>query len=148
MRALEGFIRAMWEREFVRFLVIGGVNTVIGYIAYLLLLNLLDYRLANTVSYIGGVFLSYGLNARVVFRQPLALKQALKYPVVYVVQLALSTVFLIGLVEGLHVPEAFAPLLSIALTVPVTFVISRLILRPGTVRAEAEESAETAGMEI
>lgn len=141
MGAIMNFIRAVWEREFIRFLAIGGVNTIIGQIAYLLLLNLLEYRLANTVSYVGGVFLSYGLNARYVFRQPLALKQALRYPAVYIVQLALSTLFLTILVETLHVPETFAPLLSIALTVPVTFLISRLILRP-----RSELTAETTGI--
>ena len=133
MHAITALIRRLWEREFIRFIAMGGVVSVLVYIAYLLLLNLMEYRLANIVSYLGGLFFSYGLNARYVFRQPLVLKQALQYPLVYLVQLALSTLFLTGLVEGLHLPETIAPPLSITLTVPVTFLMSRLILRPAAV---------------
>lgn len=120
----------VWEREFVRYVFIGGVNTGIGQLSYWLLLPLLPYQLAFSITYILGILLSYVLNARIVFRQPLSWKKLLQFPVVYIVQYLCGLIFLHFAVEVFQVSEQIAPLMWIALSVPLTFVISRFILRP------------------
>lgn len=120
-----------WTGEVFRFLIGGVLNTVIGYGGYLLLLHWLRYEAAYTVSYIVSVAVSYLFSALVVFRQPLSARAALRYPLVYLVQFLLGLVLLKLLVEALHVSTWLAPLLVSVLTIPVTFLLSRVIVRAG-----------------
>lgn len=114
--------------RFARFLVVGGVNTVLGYALYLAFERLLDYRWAYTLSYALGIAISYVLNARFVFRQPLSWRRMLAFPAVYVVQYAAGIVLLWLLVERLGLPREIAPLAVVAATIPLTYATSRLVL--------------------
>ena len=107
------------DREFVRFVWVGLVNTAAGYLLYLLLLRFLPYTVSFTLVYAAGIFISYGLNSRFVYRQPLALKKALRFPAVYAVQYVLSALMLWAAVELFAVDPHVASLLAVALTVPV-----------------------------
>ena len=51
------------------FVFFGAVNTVLTYGIYLLLVLFIAYPAAYTVSYASGVFISYYLNARFVFKE-------------------------------------------------------------------------------
>lgn len=117
------------NREPVRFVFFGAVNTLLTYILYALLLRLLPYQAAYTVSYALGIFISYFLNARYVFREKMRLSRALQYPVVYIVQYLLSIAMLYLLVEVFHIPTLIAPALIVIATVPITFLLSRFIIR-------------------
>src|ERR1039457_2504705 len=97
--------------EFLRFLVSGAINTVLTYVLYLLLLLVLSYTVAYTCCYVVGVFLSYYLNARFVFRSPVSLATAGRYPVVYLVQYVVSIVLLHVLVEVCGLDPRIVPLL-------------------------------------
>jgi putative flippase GtrA len=80
---------------------------------------------------------AYLLNARFVFHKPLNWKTAFQFPLVYVVQYLAGVALLSFWVEVLQVGDLIAPLLVIACTVPVTFVLSRFIIKGhGTHTAE------------
>ncbi len=115
--------------EFFRFLIVGGTNTVITYGLYLLLLLIMPYSAAYSIEYLAGITISYYLNSRFVFHQPLQWKKAFQFPLVYVVQYIAGIVILSLSVEILHISTEIAPLLVLALTVPMTFVLSRLIIK-------------------
>jgi putative flippase GtrA len=128
--------RKLWsmrfiEREPVRFVLAGGVNTATTYAAYLLLLPLIGYALAFTVSFAAGIFFAYYLSARLVFRRPLEWRRAVQYPLVYVLQYGLGITLTTALVEGAHVNPEFAPPLVIVITLPFTFWLSRRIITRG-----------------
>ncbi|MCY7353817.1 MAG: GtrA family protein [Lysobacter sp.] len=116
------------EREGFRFLVAGALNTAIGYGLYLLLNLAFDYRVAYTLSYLLGIVLSFVLNSRYVFRQPIRWKRILVYPVVYVLQYGLGLLFVWVFVGLLHQPEALAPIAAVAVSLPLTYFASRHIL--------------------
>ena len=122
------------NREFVRFVCVGLVNTAAGYLLYLLLLPFLSYTVSFALVYAAGIFISYALNSRFVYRQPLALRKALRFPAVYAVQYALSALALWAAVEFLAVDPRIAPLFAIALTVPVVYLLGRRIIRGGPVQ--------------
>ena len=107
----------------------GGINSGLTYGLYLLLLLMMRYPFAYTGSYVAGIFLSYYLNARFVFRERLSLSKALKYPSVYLLQYVLGFALLYVLIESLHVNKKIAPLVVVVITVPATFLMSRYIIR-------------------
>ena len=118
-----------WVGEVFRFALGAALNIVVGYGSYLLLLHWLHYVTAYAIAYVIGIAVSYVFNALVVFRQPIRARAALSYPLVYLVQLLLGLVLLKMLIEALHIPVWLGPLLVSALTLPVTFLLSRIIVR-------------------
>lgn len=123
---LSAFLRS----EFVRYVLAGGVSTVVTYGAYLLLLPLMNYQVAYGLTYVAGIFLGYWLNAHFVFRQPLQWRKAIQFPIVYVVQYGLTVFFLFLMVEVLQLSEQIAPAFAITPTVPFTFLLTRYLLKP------------------
>ncbi|MHB1271814.1 MAG: GtrA family protein [Rhodanobacter sp.] len=113
----------------MRFLVGGLLNTVVGYGCYLLLLQWVHYEIAYALAYAISIAASYVFSAAVVFRQPLRLNAALRYPLVYLVQFLLGLILMRALIEVLHTPAWIAPLLVSVCTIPVTFLLSRVIVR-------------------
>ena len=115
--------------EFVRFLLVGGFNTILGYVIYALFLFITPYRVAFTMSYVVGIFSSYYLNSRFAFKTQLTLRKALQYPLVYVVQYVMGIVLITFWVDVVGIPEILGLPFAIIFTIPVTFTLSRLIIK-------------------
>lgn len=113
----------------LRFLAGGLLNTGLTYSLYFLLQKLFFYQLAYAIAYATGIVFSYWFNARIVFRTPLSWKGLMTYPLVYVVQYGSSALLLGIFIERLGIPPALAPLLVLVLMIPLTFFLSRWILR-------------------
>jgi putative flippase GtrA len=122
--------RGSWLRshEFVRFLFVGFANTAITYVIYVVLALVVPYAVAYTITTALGIFISYILNARFVFRRKLSLVAALQYPIVYLTQYVLGLLLLYLLVEKADMSKFLAPIVIVAATVPVTFVLSRFVI--------------------
>ena len=116
--------------QFFRFLVSGTINTGVTYGLYLLLLPRLGYLASYSAAYVIGIVLSYGLNSVFVFRQPMTWRGLVRFPLVYVLQYALTSVLLWIFVDLLGVDERIALLAAIAVTVPVTFLTARAVVMP------------------
>jgi putative flippase GtrA len=114
---------------FARFLVTGAINTVLGYVIYLGLLLILDYRMAYTATYVLGIVFSYIVTSKFVFKTPLSLFKALKFPIVYLLQYVVGIFAVEIYVEILGGSQYIAPLLTVAINVPITFLASRYILQ-------------------
>jgi putative flippase GtrA len=114
--------------EFARFLVVGAINTVIGYAVYLLASPWLGYHLAYALAYAVGIVVAYLLNSRFVFRRALSVRTAVRYPVVYLAQYLTGALCLYALVHGMGLDSRWAGLLAIGLSTPVSFVLNRLVL--------------------
>jgi putative flippase GtrA len=117
------------EREGVRFVLAGGVNTLATYAAYLALLPFIGYAIAYSVSYVAGIFFAYYLSARFVFRRPLQWRHAIQYPLVYVLQYGLGITLTTVLIEGLRLNAKYVPALVIVITLPFTFLLARWIIK-------------------
>lgn len=113
--------------SFTRFLVSGGVNTVLTYGVYLLLLKILSYKIAYTISYLAGILLAFVLSRYFVFKSHGGAKSAILFPFIYLIQYALSIAIIWTWVEKLGLNAAIAPLISIILTIPVTFTLSKTL---------------------
>ena len=117
--------------EFLRFLVMGGTNTVVAYGIYLLLLNWMRYEYAYAIGYGVGIVMAYVLSATFVFRQPLRKRSAMRFPLVYVAQFLISLVLLKVAIELVHLPPWLGLAFAVVLTIPVTFALSRWVVRVG-----------------
>ena len=129
----------MKHRAFVTFLVMGGTNTFVTWLAYLGFNIVCTYSIAYSLSYALGIVLAYYLNARWVFRVPMSWRTFFQFPLVYVVQYGSGLVLMRVLIEFLRCPEAVAPLVVTAITLPVTFVMSRFILATPNERSHPSE---------
>ena len=121
--------KKFFNLEFIKFLIVGTLNTGAGYIFYLAFIQVMTYTYAYYLSYALSVVVSYVLNARIVFNEPLSLKKLLAFPLVYIVQYLIGLCLVYIAVEKLSIPVALAPLLVVIMTLPVTFLLARLIVK-------------------
>ncbi len=94
-------------KQFLRFLIVGGINTLFGYSVFALLLYLnLHYALASFISTCVGILFNFNTIGRFVFQkneQTRLIKFLLVYAIVYLLQiglLKLMTVLTINLYLG------------------------------------------------
>jgi len=118
------------EHEFGRFLVVGCLNTAVAYSLYFLFNLWLHYQLAYALAYLAGIFFSYWLNTRWVFKTTMNWKSFVSFPLVYVFQYSMNAILLHVLVEMFNLSEWFSPVLVIIVSIPVTFVLSRYVIKP------------------
>jgi putative flippase GtrA len=124
-------MRVAANAEFLRFLLVGGTNTVLGYVLFALVSQWMHYEIAYTLVYIAGIIYSYVANSLFVFREVLTWRKFMAFPLVYVVQYLAGVLLLPLLIEVLHVDRLLALPIVIVATLPVTFVLSKLIIRRG-----------------
>lgn len=122
-------INKHFNSEFFRFLLTGLSNTLVTYLAYLLLLPFLPYLYAYTLAYCIAVLNSYFMNVFFVFRKNVSLKSFLRFPFIYVMQYFLGASILWLLVGKLGLSPAWAMVVVIIVTVPITFLSSRFVLK-------------------
>lgn len=115
-------------QRWLRFIVGGGINTGVTYLFYLFFNTMLNYQIAYFIAYVFGVVFSYWFNSKFVFRVSLSWKKLLSYPLVYIVQYVLSASLLGLFVEYFKVSEEFSPIVVVMLLVPVTYMMSKLVL--------------------
>lgn len=116
------------KAEGARFLIAGGMNTLVTYLIYLALLNWMAYAIAFSISFLAGIFIAYGLNARFVFKAPLSLHTMFQYPVIYAFQYGGGLLLLAILVDELGVNERVAPLINVLLLTPIAFLLNKWFL--------------------
>lgn len=115
------------EIRFFRFLLTGGLNTGLTYALYLILLNFLPYVWSYSISYVCGIVLAFAMSRFFVFKEHQGVKSVLLFPLIYVVQYAVGIFVVWFWVKKLLLPEYQAPLAAIALSLPLTYGLTKLI---------------------
>lgn len=113
--------------SFSRFVVGGGINTLVTYVLFLLLAGLMHHAIAYTLSYAFGVLLSYLINALYVFKAGLNRREALQFPIAYAVQYVFGLVLLSLLVDIAGVSRPTAMLVVIGAGVVLSFFLTKRI---------------------
>lgn len=117
-------------RQAIYFVLSGALNTLATFLLYLALLHVVHYQMAYAISFVAGIFLSYAINTRYVFRTSHSWTKFLAYPLVYLVTYGCGAVVLALSVHQLGIDQRIAPLLATCITLPLSFVLNRLILLP------------------
>lgn len=112
----------------VRFVFFGAFNTAVTYLAYCLLVFVLQPQTAYAIVFVLGIVIAYIGNSRFVFGKPLDWKVAGAYPLVYLAQYALTA----GLIQLFGIWPGLGPRLALALALvvatPTSFYLNRLML--------------------
>ncbi len=132
-----------WESlfQFVKFGLIGALNTVLSYLIIVSLIFLLHKTpmqddmckyVANVIAFIITVFISFMLNRKFVFtleegEERSFFKSLLKcYASYFTTGILLNTILLYFWVDVCHISEYIAPLLNLILSVPINFILNKL----------------------
>jgi putative flippase GtrA len=115
-------IRLLQRQEF-RFLMVGGINTAVGYGTYALFVFLgFDYLLAFTIATIVGVVNSYLWNRFFTFRSSSkALSEMTRFALVYLVSFCVGLLFLKVIVGWLGINQYLAGILNIMMTTAISW---------------------------
>jgi putative flippase GtrA len=119
---------------FKRFLGIGIINTIFAYIVFIILLQVLNYNISYTISFMATIILSYFLNSKYVFKQKVSLSKFIKFPIVYVVQYLFGIVILNLLNIYMNTSNYINMLIVTLVSVPITFMLSKRIIGVGNAK--------------
>jgi putative flippase GtrA len=134
-------IQHLWQYAFVRFLFVGGINTLLGYLTTIILRNFVfiddpkwilfsffEIDLANSVMYLILFPLSYTLQALWSFRVPWNWKRLLVYPLSSLPNYLLNQFFIFIFETVLGLPPSISYAISAVLPIPVMFFIIRFLV--------------------
>jgi len=111
-----------------RFLAGGALNTGSTFVLYWLLLLVVEYRVAYAISFVAGILLSYVINTRFVFRARHSMRKVVLFPLVYLAGYLAGALVLQLSVAHFGVDARVAPLISVCATLPLTYILSKLVL--------------------
>lgn len=144
MYRLENLIYFWWEKSFVRFLIVGGLNTALGYFTTMLLRytvffddpkwtlipNLIEQvDGANTVMFLLLFPVSYTLQARLAFRTKWQWQRLLLYPLSSIPNYVLQQGFIFIFESVLGLLPAIAYALAAVLAIPIMFFVIRFFVK-------------------
>ncbi len=116
--------------QFLKFGLVGVLNTVIAYVVYLFFIMLgIHYMVSNLIGFSVSVINSYYWNNRYVFkvdRQRVWWKTLAKTYISYAgTGILLSSLLLFLWVDVCGIMEEVAPLLNLLFTVPINFIVNK-----------------------
>jgi len=114
-------------KQFIKFGIVGVSNTLISLgIYYTLVYFGVHYLLANLIAFLLSVLNAYFWNSRFVFKSKgNVLKKLVKVYAAYGFTLLLSTTLLYLMVDIIGISQLIAPLINIAITVPINFLLNK-----------------------
>ena len=117
--------------EIIKFVIVGGINTFNYYVVYLLLLKVLNvqYLVSHITGFIVALIISYYLNCYFVYKVQPTLRKFLQFPITQLVNVGMQTLLLFIFVRFFHINSVIAPFGGLIITIPVTFILSKYILR-------------------
>jgi len=117
-------IQKLLTRKEFRFLIVGGINTVVGYGAYAIFISIgIQYLIANIMSTIIGVINSYLWNRFFTFKSKgKALGEIMRFSLVYLTSFCCSTLFLYLIVGRFGMNTYIAGALNIVVTTIISWV--------------------------
>ena len=115
----------------LRFIITGGLNTLLTYGVYIVFLSWTSYRVAYSVSFATGIAISLVLNGKWVHRSVITPRATVWFIVIYGLQYLLGLILLRVFIEVIGIPKQFASLAVLACCVPITFILTRFVfVRP------------------
>lgn len=100
----------------------GGINFIITYGLFLLISNYIDYRIAIALVYIPGVYLSYFLNGKIVFKSN---GRFSVFVIINIVMFSINLIITWLLVQNIHISKELSQLFAIGVVFMIGFVLNK-----------------------
>ncbi len=124
------------SKNFIIFVVIGVVNTIVYNALYILGLYIMPYMLSNVVSYIISMTISFFLNCKFNFKVKPTLKKYLLFPLTGLATFICQTGGLFILVDLVNLNEKICGFIASLIAIPITFILMKYILKKDTKKVE------------
>ncbi|MDR2975906.1 MAG: GtrA family protein [Streptococcaceae bacterium] len=123
MQKISKFLKVLNQRQEIRFIEVGIINTIVGYGTYALLVFLgINYLIANTISTIVGVINSYFWNKFYTFQSPKrSASEIVRFVSVYLVSFLIGTLFIYYLVDQFGVNKYVVGVLNLFVTTAISY---------------------------
>lgn len=117
------------SQRFLTFGFWGGVNAVLAYGVYALLVKLnLNYLVAGTLSFILGTSFGYLVNSKYTFKRDISHHLYLKYLIIYIISYFLNLGLLYLFVDIFHISSYLAPVFCMGVMAIVNYFLVRIVL--------------------
>ncbi|WP_243495332.1 GtrA family protein [Priestia aryabhattai] len=117
------------QRSFIRFALVGCVNTVVYYLLYSLFTYIgLNYLFSHTTAFLISMIGSFYLNCYFTYNVKPTWKKFIRFPLTNISNYLISTLSLFLIVDFLHFNKAVAPIIASILPIPFTYILSKWIL--------------------
>lgn len=121
------FKRMFLSREFIMFLIVGGINTINGVLFSMLYGGLIpNVNLAFTAGYITSTVISYLLNSFLTFRERLSVIKYVKFFISYIPNFIIQQLVVLVVYNILGLHRLIAYILAAVIGVPVTFLLMKI----------------------
>ncbi|KAB2332145.1 GtrA family protein [Cytobacillus depressus] len=120
------------KKEFLRFVIVGVVNTLHYYVLYMACLHILEfhYILSHTIGFLFSLIGSFLLNTMYTYKVKPTWSRFLRFPFTQAFNTIATAVLLFIFVDLFHISSSLAPIAAVFITVPMTFILTRRILKP------------------
>lgn len=120
---IKNMIKKLFSYQPIRFLFVGGLNTLVGYGVYALLIYMgVNYLIANTISTIIGIAHSYLWNRFFTFKSKnKAIKEITKFVSVYIVSYLIGMCTLFIFKDKLNISAYIAGLINLVITTLISY---------------------------
>ncbi len=112
---------------FIRFILVGGTNTLIYFFFFTFLNNHLIYLVAHITAFLLSATISYFLTTIYTFKAEVSMGTFIKFPLTYLPNLLMSTLGTWLLVHYGIIDERFASLVTMIAAIPITFLIGKIL---------------------
>lgn len=124
-------IKSAQIKEFLRYTVVGCINTLIYYISYLVFMNVFNfsYRISFVAGYVISIIFSYFLNTYFTYKEKPSLKKFLIFPLTYIPNFIIQYIGMILLVDHFNMNRKLAPIITAIVSTPITFFVMRYVIK-------------------
>jgi len=128
MERIEKIRQLFLSRQFIIFIVIGGINTISSAIFSSIYSILLGDIEAFISGYATGILVSYTLNSLFTFKDKFELKKIIKFAISTIPNFLIQLIIVYIGVDLLHINNIICYGIAAMIGVPVTFVILKLFV--------------------
>src|SRR5699024_1079460 len=120
-----------YNTEFTRFMLVSRINSLNYYVVYLICIHILSihYFVGHVLGYVVSLIGSFFLNVYFTYRVKPTWIKFLTFPLSQSVNIMASTIFLLTFIEWFNIDRSLAPVFSVLLMIPITFLITGKILK-------------------
>lgn len=135
--------RTYCSKQFLLFVFCGGMGTLMNFICSLLISTALNSSLSYICGYATGIFLTYSLNAKLIFKTKLSFMQFVRFLISYIPNFLILVTFVFVFLNIFEWNKIIVYALAGGLGLPITFILVRLIAFSEKAKAQNKKHIAT-----